>query len=109
MYLEFLGSPGVVVLSRGGGYAQMVKLPPVDVHKSFLKLGCLWPNDDGSHIALRGLPNYEHCGDNAFIDFAPQAVDKPKSAPPAKCMKQASIAGFFEPRASASSSSGSSS
>ena len=34
---------------------------------------------------------------NAFIDFAPQAVEKPGSAPQAKRMKQASIAGFFQP------------
>ena len=32
-----------------------------------LTLGNLWPNDDDTHIALRGLPNYNYCPDNDLL------------------------------------------
>ena len=41
-------------------------LRAVDVPKSFLKSGYLWPNDDRSHIALRGLSKDKVCPENAF-------------------------------------------
>ena len=44
-----------------------------------------------------------------FIDFAPQVVEEARTEPPAKRVKQASIAAFFQPKASGSSSSSSSS
>ena len=44
-----------------------------------------------------------------LIDFAPRAIEEPKSEPLAKRLKQSSIAGFFAPKFFASSSSSSSS
>ena len=57
-------------ISHYGGY----------VPKSFLKVGCLWPNDDGSHIALGGLPKTKYGPDSDFIDFAPRPV-RPEVSP----------------------------
>ena len=72
-------------------------LQALDVPKSFLKLGYLWPNDDGSHIVLRALPNSRYCPTNALINFAPQAVEEPRIEPPAKHLKQSSSLDFSHP------------
>ena len=61
---------------------QMLKAALVDLLQICLMLRTM---------GMMGLPNYKYCPDNAFIDSAPQAVEEPRSGPPAKRMKQTSI------------------
>ena len=86
-------------------------LETVNIPKSFAKLGYLLPTDDGSHIfLLGGLPDYKYDPSGDFVGFVVQRQVTPSVAPPpAKRMKQSTVASFFRPRSMSSSSSSSAS